>query len=97
MELGRSVARLQALAEVTQAVNSTLDLQEVLEAIVPRAVQLADARSGRSTSMTTQRARLPARGHGCFRGDGGRGRATTRPSAKEPAAAPWRGRAHRND
>jgi signal transduction histidine kinase len=39
-ELGRSVERLQALAEVSQAVNSTLDLQEVLERIVARAAQL---------------------------------------------------------
>ncbi len=46
LELGRSVERLQALADVTQAVNSTLHVQEVLEAIVQRAVQLADASVG---------------------------------------------------
>ncbi len=46
LELGRSVERLQALADVTQAVNSTLDLQKVLEAIVQRAMQLAEANVG---------------------------------------------------
>jgi signal transduction histidine kinase len=45
-ELGHSVERLQALAEVSQAVNSTLDLQEVLETIVARAVQLSGANAG---------------------------------------------------
>jgi signal transduction histidine kinase len=45
-ELGHSVARLEALAEVSQAVNSTLDLQEVLETIVTRAVQLSAANVG---------------------------------------------------
>ena len=40
-ELGLSVARLQALSEVSQAVNSTLNLQEVLETIVTHAVQLS--------------------------------------------------------
>ncbi len=38
--------RLQALAEVSQAVNSTLDLQQVLETIVARAVQLSGANAG---------------------------------------------------
>ena len=46
VELGHSVARLQALAEVSQAVNSTLDVQEVLETIVARAVQLSSANVG---------------------------------------------------
>jgi hypothetical protein len=45
-QLGRSVARLQALAEVTQTVNSTLDVENVLAAIVQRAVQLAEASVG---------------------------------------------------
>jgi signal transduction histidine kinase len=45
-ELGRSVGQLQALAEVSQAVNSTLDLQQVLETIVARAVALSRSDSG---------------------------------------------------
>jgi signal transduction histidine kinase len=45
-DLARSVKQLQSLAEVTQAVNSTLDLQEVLSAIVTRAVQLSTADGG---------------------------------------------------
>jgi len=45
-ELGHLVARLQALADVSQAVNSTLDLQRVLETIVARAVQLSSANVG---------------------------------------------------
>jgi signal transduction histidine kinase len=45
-ELGHSVQRLQALAEVSQAVNSTLDLQKVLETIVARAVQLSHVDTG---------------------------------------------------
>jgi signal transduction histidine kinase len=45
-ELGRSVEQLKALSEVGQAVNSTLDLQEVLNTIVARAVQLSAADTG---------------------------------------------------
>jgi len=45
-ELARSVDQLQALAEVSQAVNSTLDLQQVLETIVARAVQLSRSDTG---------------------------------------------------
>ena len=45
-ELGSSVERLRALAVVSQAVNSTLDVQEVLETIVARAVQLSAASVG---------------------------------------------------
>jgi signal transduction histidine kinase len=45
-DLGRSVEQLRALAEVSQAVNSTLDLQEVLNTIVARAVQLSAADTG---------------------------------------------------
>ena len=37
-ELGRSVSELQALGEVSQAVNSTLDLETVLSTIVAKAV-----------------------------------------------------------
>jgi signal transduction histidine kinase/CheY-like chemotaxis protein len=45
-ELSRSVAELQALGEVGQAVNSTLDLQTVLVTIVTHAVRLSHADAG---------------------------------------------------
>jgi signal transduction histidine kinase len=45
-ELGQSVAELRALGEVSQAVNSSLDLQEVLNTIVSKAVQLSDTDAG---------------------------------------------------
>jgi signal transduction histidine kinase/methyl-accepting chemotaxis protein len=45
-DLAQSVRQLQSLAEVSQAVNSTLDLQEVLSAIVTRAAQLSNADGG---------------------------------------------------
>jgi signal transduction histidine kinase/CheY-like chemotaxis protein/HAMP domain-containing protein len=45
-ELGQSVEELRALGEVSQAVNSTLDLQTVLSTIVAKAVQLSDTDGG---------------------------------------------------
>jgi signal transduction histidine kinase len=45
-ELGRSVSELRALGEVTQAVNSTLDLETVLSTIVAKAVQLSGTEAG---------------------------------------------------
>src|SRR5438552_2684660 len=45
-ELGQSVGELRALGEVSQAVNSTLDLQTVLSTIVAKAVQLSDTDAG---------------------------------------------------
>ena len=45
-ELGRSVGELQALGEVSQAVNSTLDLETVLSTIVAKAVQLSGTDAG---------------------------------------------------
>jgi signal transduction histidine kinase len=45
-ELARSVEELRALGEVSQAVNSTLDLEEVLTAIVARAVELSGTDAG---------------------------------------------------
>ncbi len=45
-ELTRSVAELRALSEVSQAVNSTLELQSVLRAIAAHAVALAEADAG---------------------------------------------------
>jgi len=45
-ELAHSVEGLQALGEVTQAVNSTLDLETVLSTIVTKAVQLSGTEAG---------------------------------------------------
>jgi GAF domain-containing protein len=45
-ELGRSVGELRALGEVSQAVNSTLDLETVLSTIVAKAVQLSGTDAG---------------------------------------------------
>jgi signal transduction histidine kinase/CheY-like chemotaxis protein len=45
-ELAQSVGELRALGEVTQAVNSTLDLATVLSTIVAKAVQLSDTDAG---------------------------------------------------
>jgi signal transduction histidine kinase len=45
-ELGRSVSELQALGEVSQAVNSTLDIETVLSTIVAKAVQLSGTEAG---------------------------------------------------
>ncbi len=45
-ELGHSVEELRALGEVSQAVNSTLDLETVLSTIVAKAVQLSNTEAG---------------------------------------------------
>jgi PAS domain S-box-containing protein len=45
-DLGRSVGELRALGEVSQAVNSTLDLETVLSTIVSKAVQLSATEAG---------------------------------------------------
>jgi GAF domain-containing protein len=45
-QLGRSVSELQALGEVSQAVNSTLDLETVLSTIVAKAVRLSGTEAG---------------------------------------------------
>jgi signal transduction histidine kinase len=45
-ELARSVSELQALGDVSQAVNSTLDLEQVLTTITERAVQLSRTDAG---------------------------------------------------
>ena len=45
-ELGRSVEELRALGEVSQTVNSTLDLEAVLSAIVSKATQLSGTEAG---------------------------------------------------
>jgi signal transduction histidine kinase len=45
-ELAQSVEELQAFGEVSQAVNSTLDLETVLATIVAKAVQLSNTDAG---------------------------------------------------
>jgi hypothetical protein len=45
-ELARSVEELRALGDVTQAVNSTIDLETVLATIVAKAVQLSNTEAG---------------------------------------------------
>src|SRR6201999_2722777 len=45
-ELARSVGELRALGEVSQAVNSTLNLETVLDTIVAKAVQLSNTDAG---------------------------------------------------
>src|SRR5262249_17940230 len=45
-DLARSVQELRALGEVSQAVNSTLDLETVLTTIVAKAVQLSNTEAG---------------------------------------------------
>ena len=45
-ELARSVSELRALGEVSQAVNSTLDLETVLSTIVAKATQLSETEAG---------------------------------------------------
>jgi signal transduction histidine kinase len=45
-ELTQSVEELRALGEVTQAVSSTLDLQNVLDTIVAKATQLSSTEAG---------------------------------------------------
>ncbi len=45
-ELAQSVEELRALGEVSQAVNSTIDLETVLSTIVAKAVQLSGTQAG---------------------------------------------------
>ena len=45
-DLSRSVGELRALGEISQAVNSTLDLETVLSTIVAKAVQLSGTEAG---------------------------------------------------
>ena len=45
-ELAQSISELQALGEVSHAVNSTLDLAAVLDTIVSKAVQLSQTEAG---------------------------------------------------
>src|SRR5712691_2386372 len=56
-ELSQSVEELRALGEVSQAVNSTLDLQTVLSTIVAKAVQLSATDGGAIYSRSFRRTR----------------------------------------
>ncbi|MGL4962825.1 MAG: ATP-binding protein [Inquilinus sp.] len=62
VELARSVGELEALGEVSKAVNSTLDLDAVLQTIVAKAVQLSNTDAGTIYvfSSTKQQFRLRA-------------------------------------
>ena len=60
-ELARSVEELQALGQVSQAVNSTLDLATVLSTIVSRAVQLSDTDAGTIYEFDKEHRRLQLR------------------------------------
>src|SRR5262245_66547225 len=60
--LTQSVEELRALGEVTQAVNSTVDLETVLNTIVAKATQLSSTEAGTIYvfDKTTQEFRLRA-------------------------------------
>jgi signal transduction histidine kinase len=60
-ELGRSVEELRALGDVSQAVNSTLDLATVLSTIVSRAVQLSGTEAGAIYEVDEPQAELQLR------------------------------------
>jgi signal transduction histidine kinase len=60
-ELARSVEELRALGDVSQAVNSTLDLGTVLSTIVSRAVQLSGTEAGTIYEFDEQRKELQLR------------------------------------
>ena len=62
-ELGRSVGELRALGEVSQAVNSTLDLETVLSTIVAKAVQLSNTDAGAIYVYGEHRPRIPPARH----------------------------------
>jgi signal transduction histidine kinase len=54
-ELAQSVAELRALGEVSQAVNSTLDLETVLATIVAKAVELSGTDAGEISEFDERR------------------------------------------
>ena len=58
-ELTQSVEELRALGEVTQAVNSTLDLQTVLDTIVAKAAQISGTEAG-AIYVLDERPGIPA-------------------------------------
>ena len=62
-ELAQSVGELRALGEVTQAVNSTVDLETVLTTIVAKATQLSSTEAGAIYVFDDGRARISAAGN----------------------------------
>jgi PAS domain S-box-containing protein len=60
-ELVQSVGELRALGEVSQTVNSTLDLETVLSTIVAKAVQLSDTEAGAIYVFDQQQRQLQLR------------------------------------
>jgi GAF domain-containing protein len=60
-DLARSVEELRALGDVSQAVNSTLNLATVLDTIVAKAVQLSDTEAGAIYEFDEQRKELQLR------------------------------------
>jgi len=60
-ELARSVEELRALGEVSQAVNSTLDLETVLETIVAQAVGISGTDAGAIYVYDAERAEFDLR------------------------------------
>jgi GAF domain-containing protein/anti-sigma regulatory factor (Ser/Thr protein kinase) len=59
--LAQSVAELEALGEVAQAVSSSLDVQTVLNTIIERAVQLSGAHAGAINELDEATGTLPPR------------------------------------
>jgi signal transduction histidine kinase len=57
-DLAKSVEELRALGDVSQAVNSTLDLATVLSTIVSRAVQLSETEAGTIYEFDNQQKEL---------------------------------------
>jgi signal transduction histidine kinase len=60
-ELAQSVAELEALGEVAQAVSSSLDLDTVLDTIIEHAVQLSGAYAGAINELDEATGTLPPR------------------------------------
>src|SRR6202048_1490641 len=60
-ELGRSVEELRALGVVTQAVNSTLDVDAVLTTIIAKAVELSGTEAGTIYTFDEVRRESPSR------------------------------------
>ena len=89
-ELGRSVEELRALGEVTQAVNSTLDLETVLATIVAKAVQLSGTEAGAIYVFDEAQQRIPAARH--LRHGRGADRSDQRPTDRRRSRLMQRGR-----
>jgi GAF domain-containing protein len=84
--LARSVGELKALGEVSQAVNSTLDLDTVLSTIVAKAVQLSATDGGAIYVFNEERQEFELRAtHGTDEAMTSGGRAFVRTSASLPA------------